>query len=496
MNRWLTVVLTGVFVFSAAGGGARPLSLELLMEKSRPLNKECYGSNLQLQYSPIWFNHPEFIELYKETGKPFIRFPGGTTANFYNPETGLMSEDTPYKKHDFSSLNNNIRKFRNGGGNTDEGFLEFVKQTGSRYSVVLNVSTRTVAQNRAWLKSVKARGFEMTHFEIGNELYYNFFDWADAGKSAKTYISRAKESAAMIRSVFPKAKVGVIVPSHIYMFESYGGRQDKLPKRMQQWYDAMEKETFFDAVVIHLYSNIGMKSGTKVEDFISVAQGYENVIGYAERNLDSALDMLEKKFPDKEIWVTEYGVNGFNGTLAEFGLRDSHLGCLHSDLMLMRYFSRPSVSIAHWHSFNEFYECRHGATPGIKDERSNQYAHFSLFAEPVLNSEQYVPVKVDQGAQLEAGAFVGKSKGYVIVLNKRGETHSLKSLKSGKFIRLTGALQLTLSEDLSLATAMEAADKMERVELRDDALRSVVFPPYSITRLEYEFDAGQVVAAP
>jgi hypothetical protein len=494
VQRSLAALLVGVFVLGVSAGGGKPLLLELMVEQARPLNKDCYGSNLQLHYGPLWYNHPEFVDFYKEVGKPFIRFPGGTTANFYHPESGLMSDDTAYKKHDFKTLNAHLRKKVATGGNTDAGFFEFVQQTGSRYSMVLNISTRTLEQNRQWLEHVKASGVEMTHFEIGNELYYTFFEWADAAESAKSYITRAKESAAMIRAIFPDAKVGVIVPSHIYMFESYGGRQDKLPKRMQQWYDTLEKETFFDSVVIHLYSSIGMKSGTKLEDFITVAQGYDNVVGYAERNLDSALDLLEKKFPGKQIWVTEYGVNGFNGTLAEFGLRDSHLGCLHSDLMLMRYLSRASVSIAHWHSFNEFYEYRHGANPGIKDQRSNQYAHFSLFAEPVLKSNRYIPVRVGQGALVEAGAFFGKDKGYIIVLNKRGEAHSMESLKGIPGVRLTGALQLTLAGDLPIGEAMEASEKMDQIKLHGGALQSVDFPPYSITRLEFDLEqGGQIV---
>ncbi|MFL2860607.1 MAG: hypothetical protein ACJZ85_03630 [Pontiellaceae bacterium] len=489
-QRNLAALLAGVLVLGVSAGGAQPLSLELMVEQARSLNKDCYGSNLQLHFGPLWYNHPEFVNFYKEAGKPFIRFPGGTMANFYHPEIGLMSDDTAYTKHDFKKLNDHLRKKVERGENTDAGFFDFVQQTGSRYSLVLNVSTRTLEQNRQWLEHVKASGIEVTHFEIGNELYYTVFEWADAAKSAKSYIKRAKESSAMIHSIFPDAKVGLIVPSHIYMFESYGGRQDRLPKRMQQWYDKLVEEQFYDAVVIHLYSDIGMKPGTKVEDFIPVAQGYENVIGYAERNLNSALDILEKKFPGKEIWVTEYGVNGFNGTLAEFGLRDSHLGCLHSDFMLMRYLSRASVTIAHWHSFNEFYEYQHGANPGIKDQRSNQYAHFNLFAAPLLNSSQYIPVRVVQDAQVEVGAFFGKDKGYIIVLNKRGEAHSLESLNGKQGLRVSGVLQLSLAGDLPINEAMEASEKMDQIKLSGAALQSVNFPPYSITRLEFEREQG------
>ena len=57
-----------------------PLTLELRLKESRPLQKDCYGANFQLLSGPIWFDHPDLIKKYIEAGKPFFRFPGGTLA--------------------------------------------------------------------------------------------------------------------------------------------------------------------------------------------------------------------------------------------------------------------------------------------------------------------------------------------------------------------------------------------------------------------------------
>lgn len=435
----LPVLLCPQFLSAdAAGEGARPLTLELQLKESRPLEKDCYGANLQLHSGPIWFDHPALTEKYIEAGKPFFRFPGGTPANFYNPETGLMNEEVP-THHDYAALNKKILQKTGGTGDTPEGFFEFAEKTGARYSVVLNVCTRTVEQNREWLEELAKQGIEIPCFEIGNELYFGLYSWAFA--NPQDYVSRAKASTKMIRKIFPKAKVGVVVPSHIYTFEVFlEGRQPHLPKRQQQWMELLEKERFFDAVVIHLYSNLGMDKQVKEEELLRFAESYSNAVDYAERHLDKALDLLETKFPGKEIWITEYGIGGFRGALSKYGLRHSHLGSLHSDLMLLRFLSRPSITVSNWHSFSQCIDYD-WASRGIKDEPLVPFHHLTLFADPVRNSEQYVPVHNDAGNPVEAGAFIGPKKGYVIVLNKQAERRVLKELKSKEGIRLTGAIQ-------------------------------------------------------
>jgi hypothetical protein len=218
-----------------------------------------------------------------------------------------------------------------------------------------------------------------------------------------------------------------------------------------------------------------MSNEVKEKDLLPFVESYSNVVTYAERHLDKSLDLLETKFPSKEIWITEYGVGGFRGALNSYGLRHSHLGCLHSDLMLLRFLSRPSITISSWHAFSQCiaYDWKRG---GIRDNPTVQFHHLTLFADPVRSCEQYVPVKFNEEAQVEAGAFIGGEGGYVIVL---------KELKSKKGIRLTGALQLSPQKDVPLAEALENTKSMDKTELTGKALGSVVFPPYSITRMEF-----------
>lgn len=470
---------------SMAGEETGPLTLKLQLEESRPLHQDCYGANLQLHHGPIWFNHPDLIQKYIGAGTPFFRFPGGTSSNFYNPRTGLMNEEAP-SNHDYEALNRKIVQKTDGVGDTPAGFFEFAETTGARYSVVLNVCTRSLEQNREWLKGLAEQGITIPCFEIGNELYFGLYDWAFA--RPEDYLERARQSTGMIRDIFPKAKIGVVVPSHIYTFEVFlEGRQPHLPRRQQRWLELLEDERFFDAAVVHLYSRVGMDNDVKEEEFLSFEDSYSHAVDYAERHLDKALDLLESKFPGSEIWITEYGLGGFGGALGKYGLRHSHLGCLHSDLMLLRFLSRDSITVSSWHSFTQCiaYDRQRG---GIRDEPTCQFQHLTLFADPMRNSEFYVPVQTDAGDSVEAGAFIGNERGYAIILNKRSESFVLGGIKSANGTRLVGAVQLSPGKGLPLVGALESNTSIEKTVMDGDGLKQVAFPGYSITRLEFVGD--------
>lgn len=483
-----TVLPKAVLMPAAGVGSARPLSLAVDLTRSQPLQQDCFGTNVQLTQTPIWFDAPDLAQKYREAGKPFFRFPGGTGANFYHPETGFMDEDTP-TRHDYKAANARTRDMRGGHGKTPDAFFAFAEQTGARYSLVLNIACRTLEQNRAWLQTLAADNREIPAIEIGNELYFAQYAWAF--KSAKDYVDRARQTTAMIREIFPEAKVGVVIPSQIYTMEVFlEGSQDHLPGRQQQWMSLLEQETFYDAVIIHLYSNTGMKHNVKREELLPFSEAYANAIGYAERHLNTALNLLERSFPGKEIWVTEYGMGGFsNAALRQYRLRHSHLGCLHSDLMLLRFLTRPSVTMTHWHSFTQSIRFA-PQRPGILDTPTPQFRHLSLFGEAVRNSQQVIPIEVGpDGQHLEAAAFVGDRTCYVIILNKRGESRMVDGLAvAGTTLRPTQVTQL--SPKGQLAAALEDETALQQTQIQPTDTGTVLLPGYSITRLAYQWPAA------
>lgn len=467
------------------------ISLLIDLDQEGPLSQDLYGANNECIFRPVWFDHGAYAEKYIAAGRPFFRFPGGTGSNFYNPVTGFFDDDSPSTR-DYSGHNERIRKFTDGAGRVPDEYLKWVKKHDVSYSLVLNVCTQTFEQNKAWIEQLGREGHKVARIEIGNEVFYGGYKWAfDSGAE---YAERAKDITAVIRKELPDAKVGVVIPNQLYQDERM--LTDQRPSSLNHpygWIKELKGQTFFDAVVMHVYSLTRMNNNTKPTDFIDHINGFQDCEKFLDSSMDRTLNSLEALFPGKAIWMTEFGVGGFGGNLKQYGLRYSHLGALHTDLMLLRFIKHPDVNVAHWHSFQHFFDFK-GGKQGIGDDEHLNYTHFSLFKDAIRNCKAVVPVKLDvQGKEdplgdVETVAMTGADNTYVMLLNRKIEERKIATIKiasSGKTSTptLLEAVQLTHRSDVALADAMQDTERCDRVEL-DINQQSLTLPPYSITRLK------------
>src|SRR5690606_37519651 len=99
--------------------------------------------------------------------------------------------------------------------------------------------------------------------------------------------------------------------------------------RMEQWYRRMQNESFYDAISVHLYANVGMDGKTEKENFLPFKEAYEFAISHTDSRIAYTFDRVKADFPSKEIWLTEYHVGGFVGELRQYRLRYTFLGGLY-----------------------------------------------------------------------------------------------------------------------------------------------------------------------
>ncbi|TWU33244.1 hypothetical protein Poly41_49960 [Novipirellula artificiosorum] len=490
----LLSLLLVLFMSTVAPLRAQSVRLAVALDAHRPLSQDIHGANNECLFRPVWFDHPAYAEKYLAAGRPFFRYPGGTGSNFYNPFTGYYDEESPSTR-DYTGHNKRVAQFTDGAGRVPDEYFRFVKEHNVRYSLVLNVCTQTFEQNKAWLEKIAEEGHRVTAIEIGNEVFYGSYKWAFA--AGAEYLDRAKKLTAVIRELLPETKVGVVLPNQMYQYDNL--LTDDRSAGMDHpygWIAALEGETFYDAVILHVYSLTGMANDVKPEDFIPHIEGYNNCDAHLDHFFDKTLETLETRFSGKEIWMTEYGVGGFGGNLKQYNLRFSHLGALHADVMLLRFIKRPSVTVAHWHSFQHFWDFV-GGPQGIGDKEHLPYTHFSVFRDAIRNSHAVVDMTIqtrgDSAAaeDLESIALVGEDRVHVLVINRHDNQYTVEQVamtdterKLG--FRLTGGIQLTHRADRSLAEAMQDTERCERVEISASNGDSITLPAYSITRLEYD----------
>lgn len=476
---------------------AEEIQLKISLDDTRPLSQDLHGANNECLFRPVWFDHPAYAEKYLAAGRPFFRYPGGTGSNFHNPFTGFYEEDSPSTR-DYTGHNKRVAQFTDGAGRVPDEYFRFVKQHDIRYSLVLNVCTQTFEENKAWLEKIAEEGHRVTAIEIGNEVFYGSYKWAFA--SGAEYLDRAKRLTAVIRELLPETKVGVVLPNQMYQYDSL--LTDDRPTGMDHpygWIAAMEGETFYDAVILHLYSLTGMPNDVEPADFMPHVEGYNNCDAHLDHFFDKTLETLETRFPGKEIWMTEYGVGGFGGNLKKYNLRFSHLGALHADVMLLRFIKRPSVTIAHWHSFQHFWDFV-GGEKGIGDKEHLPYTHFSIFRDAIRNSRAVTGVTIDAreggGAaaeDLESVAILGQNRAYILLINRHADAYTIDGASvtsSGSPVAIVPdrAVQLTHRTDMPLADAMQDTERCEHVEIPIASGTTLTLPPYSITRLECELN--------
>lgn len=465
------------------------IKLAIDLDERQPLSQDLYGANNECIFRPVWFDHPAYAEKYIAAGRPFFRFPGGTGSNFYNPVTGFFDDDSPSTR-DYSGHNERIRTFTDGAGRVPDEYLKWVKEHDVSYSLVLNVCTQTFEQNKAWIEKLGREGHKVARIEIGNEVFYSGYTWAFA--SGAEYADRAKKITAVIRKELPETKVGVLVPTQLYQNEQF--LTDQRPASMNHqygWITELKGQAFFDAVVMHVYSLTRMNNSTKPADFIAHIDGYQDCEQFLDSSMDRTLDSLEELFPGKAVWMTEFGVGGFGGSLKQYGLRYSHLGALHTDLMLLRFIKHPSVDVAHWHSFQHFFDFM-GGKQGIGDEEHLNYTHFSLFKDAIRNCNAVVPVTLDVKEttdslnDIEVVAMVGPESTYVMLVNRQDKIRKINTINitssgNASTPTLLEAIQLAHRSDMPLADAMQNTERCERVEL--DPTLPLTLSPFSITRI-------------
>jgi hypothetical protein len=473
------------------------VDIRLLFDKQQLLRQNCFGANNNLLYPPFTYSQPDFINKYIEAHRPFLRYPGGTGANYLNPLTGYS------EPRDIAAKSK--KKTENKKREDPSEFFKFVKKTEATYCLVMNMCTVSLQDNKRWLQSLASQGIRPEYFELGNELYFGSYSRFYA--NGDDYVKAAKDYTGMIRSIFPQARIGVVISSHYYTQESFLPDDKPYSKnRHANWIQSLRNQDFYDAVIIHTYSNTGMDNEIAKADFLPYQEAYMHAISHADGKLKSSLEIVSNHFLDKEIWVTEYGIGGFGGDLRRYRLRYSYIGSLHSSMMLLKFLSIPEVEISSWHSFIQFlsYPKRTAVTDETVFKTKNGYELFRLIGHAVRQSDKYIPVSLEgvnnyrgygeyKGSfqELEAGCFIdeGNKSAYLVLLNKTASTYKLGTIqgtpndKFGSFFMDSG-IMLMPRQDVALEKAIEDEEVLTKKTIKANEVKKIEIKPYSLTSIK------------
>ena len=484
------------------------ISVTLPDQAGHKYRRTFYGANCLQMLSKVHYTLPGFTNLYQEAQKPFFRFPGGTPANFYNYETGFLDttpEDSASRRATLDDWNASISNNWGSGGMKPDDFFEFANQNGADYSLTVNMTSFAPTNNRSYMQAIQALGATPKYIELGNELYFGSYD--NYIEDGATYVAEAEAHANAMREVFPDAKYGALIPSHLYTSASFlpdPGVPN--PDRQEAWYNLLvASNSFYDAVIIHLYSDLGMANNTPTNNFIPYEDAYKNCISHADSKLEGVMDTLGTDFPDKDIWVTEFHVGGFGGTVRDYRLRYSYLGAMYANYFFFKLLSEPQVTIADWHSFSQMFTVPSG-TPDQNTVLGKKVAFkvFKTLGEYVERYGYFSPVNLSHTGTYEGsngynGTFDdlfacylhSHTNGTLVLVNKLDNEYNLNSLSITNMIgdvTITGAKQVRPDDGQQLTDALYDEESLTIQTYAAGEVPGLSLPPYSVTFVDIDQD--------
>ena len=312
------------------------LRLEIDTRNARPLRQALYGFNTNMISGDYGYLDPNFVELTKALAPKTLRFPGGTVGNFYHWEPGGFFENemasTLNPKLNQRNKGNYVKlqKRRNGKILFDD-FMQLCNTLNITPVVVVNLWTGTPKESAAWVSYAKDKGYQVKHWELGNEYYLPRY--LNKYPTVEAYIVEAKKHAAAMKAVNPDIKVSVCATPIAFHKEGW-----LVKKQQRKWDEGLAADTsFYDAYTVHVYAYKAVRK-KEIEEMRSY------LLGWIHFAVPEALEYYEKLFPDKEMWITEWNIANPANRVANTQLHAMYVGDFFLKMLTM-----PNVTQANFH---------------------------------------------------------------------------------------------------------------------------------------------------
>lgn len=285
---------------------------------ARPLKPGVFSTATIYDNGGVHPEDPLMARLMAAIRPAVLRLPAGNTVNYWDWNAGAPCTPEQLRRFGADPTYSLARGpvggradylKRMGGPMVAARWARLAAQGDSEPLWTLNVSTVGPEETRQFVLHLKAAGLPAHRFELGNELYHSNH-WGKEVPSVEDYIKKAKAHAREVKAVFPKAEVAVCVNANDDRVNAplVKAAPDRFkPAPLNRWNAALSKESFYDAVVIHLY----FKS-EELKDLERVtADEYARwaIVRGAAFSVEEILAWPARVFPGKKIWATEWNLN-------------------------------------------------------------------------------------------------------------------------------------------------------------------------------------------
>jgi hypothetical protein len=358
-SRRAVIAGAGAGGLSLLAGGAfaqAPATVRLkALGTERALPGRWLGYNSPANYD-IPIEDPTLASALAPLKPHLLRFPGGTVANYYQPETGQLDfgprDGSIYRRYlnDYAKPNS-VRLHPKGVWIED--YIRLCEKVGADLIVLPNLESSTVESQVAWFKRMNAGGYRPNMVEMGNEFYLallmdpltvkRFPDWATTNAITKDY-------ADALRPYMDKDARVAIQAASARFHVPYGEGGDARQKREHIWDNDMKPQPWAQAVTVHLYPTIEASAGKGSLAGLpgNVDKVFPAFMAHTDAGYTRSISDTIARMPGMEIWNTEWGAfepaATLGGARAEFDGMWMHQIC-RSILTMLRFKEVTAMTI-------------------------------------------------------------------------------------------------------------------------------------------------------
>ena len=156
---------------ASADEEAKPLILEA-SGLERQLPERLLGASSEALIEHL-IDDPNKVAALKEMDLAFVRFPGGSQANYYNWRTGLLDMTLTPQSSQYMRFWAEIAPRFATAFQTGLRLLNILNSPNRSAEVVLvpNLETSNIAEQVEWFRQMKAAEIVPSHIELGNEFW-------------------------------------------------------------------------------------------------------------------------------------------------------------------------------------------------------------------------------------------------------------------------------------------------------------------------------------
>lgn len=465
------------------------------MGPSRDLPKFLFGMNSPITYD-IPYESPGFAEFIKnELGPGYLRFPGGTVANYYNWRTGYIEiKDIPggsvYRKQ-LLRFQEPIKALHHRPITVPQ-FARLCDDIGCGFVLLPNLETSNIQEQTAWFADLKAKGRVPRHIEMGNEFAIALLNDPETLKlfpNFAGYRALARKYLEAFKPYLPgEAKIALQADGAVFFHKEDPGTG--LGHRQWKWDQELTNDPWFQAITYHPYAPSGSIGGGSSNPE-RPDKALTSMLARIDEGTDRAMKFFREKVPGKEVWITEWGL--FAGG-SYFSGKPEYVNGIWVHQITRGHFAFlrwPEITMTNMHSIMFSGGLMNAFTRIGGELRPVGVAGALKWIFQAANGgAKYQPVKVEGAIKVQGQGSWKESYDDMVaaMLTRKGETTLLIHNASQEEKILSLGL-LVGTGTIRSAEAIVTADLLERLDRKLPSVKAlkigmpVTVPGYSLTRI-------------